>query len=311
MQNTASHRRVLVTGGAGFLGRRLIAHLAEGATEIHATSRRSEQTIGRDAVTWHQLDLADEEATTRLTRSVRPDVIYHLAGAPVGRRDPKLVAAMLQGNLVNAVNVMSAGLADGGCRVVLAGSMEEPDPDDSASVASSPYSAAKGAATEYARMFHELWGLPVTVLRVAMAYGPAQPDVRKLVPYVVSSLLGGRAPELTSGTRVADWVYVDDVAEAFVAAGRAEGAAGRSIPIGSGTGVSVREVATLIGSLIDADRVLDFGAIDDRPMDDEPRVADPGPALALLGWRARTTLREGLQRTIEWYRAQAATPCSA
>ncbi len=82
-------------------------------------------------------------------------------------------------------------------------------------------------------MFHALWQVPVSVLRVAMVYGPGQPDTTKLVPYVTLSLLRGQDPELTSGARMVTWVYVEDVVDAFILAGADGAAAGHVLDIGT------------------------------------------------------------------------------
>ena len=185
---------------------------------MHALSRRPQGEAGE--VRWERGDLTDEAAARDLVRRVRPDVVVHLASEVSGGRDLELVLPMLRANLVATVNVMLA-CAEAGCsRLVLAGSMEEPDLGDAEAVAQSPYAVAKWSALAYARHLHALHDLPVVHLRVFMVYGPGQRDLRKFVPYVTVSLLRGQAPKLTSGERGVDWVYVDDVVDAFLRAVR-------------------------------------------------------------------------------------------
>ena len=90
-------------------------------------------------------------------------------------------------------------------------------------------------------MFQSLYGVSVVVPRVFIVYGPGQDDPKKLIPYVVSSLLRGESPKLSSGTRPVDWVYVDDVAEGLIAAALARDVTER-VDLGSGTLVTVREI---------------------------------------------------------------------
>ena len=164
---------------------------------MHALSRRPQGDA--DEVRWERGDLTDEAAASELVRRVRPDLVLHLASDVSGGRDLELVLPMMRANLVATVNLMLA-CADAGCsRLVLAGSMEEPDMGDPDAVAQSPYAVAKWGALAYARHFHALHELPVVHLRVFMVYGPGQLDLRKLVPYVTVSLLRGEAPKLTSG----------------------------------------------------------------------------------------------------------------
>jgi nucleoside-diphosphate-sugar epimerase len=136
-----------------------------------------------------------------------------------------------------------------------------------------------------------------------MVYGPAQPDVKKLIPYVTLALLRGEDPELASGTRLVDWIYVDDVVDAFVLAAATERAAGEVLDIGSGTRVSIRDTVELLAKLAGGTAEPRFGAIPDRPLD-APQVSDPAAAHEVLGWRPTTMLTDGLRQTIAWYSDQ-------
>jgi nucleoside-diphosphate-sugar epimerase len=152
-------------------------------------------------------------------------------------------------------------------------------------------------------MFHTLYRTPVVTLRLFMVYGPGQQDVKKFVPYVTLSLLEGRAPELSSGIRRVDWIYVDDVVDGYLAAAVSAGAEGRTIDLGSGELVSVRSVAERLVKIVGAVGIAPiFGAVSDRPMEQE-RFADLAEARAVLGWSPRMKLVDGLARTVDWYRA--------
>lgn len=291
---------VLVTGASGFIGSRLLRRLRGSGALVHATSRAADPGRDENGVAWHRVDLADSDEVSGLLTTVRPDLIVHLAAKNVGRRDPEIVLPVLQGNLVASVNVMSAALAADTGRVILAGSIEEPGPGEGQETLTSPYAIAKLASREYAQMFHTLWGLPVSVLRISQVYGPGPADPQKLVPYVTRSLLLGESPQLASGRRLADWTYVDDVVEAVLAAARSERAIGKVIPVGTGRAVTVREIVDLIADVIGGEVRPTFDAMSDRPMDGN-RVADTGPARELMGWIARTGLREGLEETARWY----------
>jgi nucleoside-diphosphate-sugar epimerase len=134
-----------------------------------------------------------------------------------------------------------------------------------------------------------------------MVYGPGQSDLRKLIPHVTVSLLRGEAPALSSGTRPVDWVYIDDVVDALLAGAVAEGVDGRTLDVACGEHVSVREVAEQIRRLVGSRVSPRFGALPERPLE-QVRVADVASTAACLGWQARTSLEEGLRKTVEWYR---------
>jgi nucleoside-diphosphate-sugar epimerase len=113
-------------------------------------------------------------------------------------------------------------------------------------------------------------------------------------------LLRGEQPLLTSGTREIDWVYVDDVIAAFIAAARAPGVDGKIVDVGSGRLITIRSLVDRLTRLVGAQVEPLFGALDDRPLQVR-RVADVGRTETLIGWRPRTPLDIGLQRTIRWF----------
>jgi nucleoside-diphosphate-sugar epimerase len=258
-------------------------------------------------VRWTCADLANLDAARQIITAVRPEIVFHLAGHPHATRLLGAVAPTLAGNLLTAVHLLTA-LAEWQARptgelrrVILAGSLEEPVGLAHEAIPSSPYAASKYAAACYARMFHQLYGTPVAVARTFMVYGPGQPDLNKLVPYVTTSLLRGEEATLASGTRRVDWVYVEDVARAFLVAAVAPGLDGQTFDVGTGVATPVRTVADMIGGIVGRSDRLAVSAMPDRPIEQE-RVADVERTFSLTGWRPTISLEEGLRRTVESYR---------
>jgi UDP-glucose 4-epimerase len=298
-----SRSRILVTGASGFIGSQLCFRLCNLGHEVHAVSRLRRPNV-ENGPQWWAGDLAELAVARRILVATKPEIIVHLAGYPVGARDVSHVIPSFQSNLVSTVNILTAATEVGCRRIILTGSMEEPGPGTLQASPGSPYAAAKRAASTYGLMFHALYGLPVVMLRVFMVYGPKQRDVSKLIPYVTLSLLRGEAPELTSGRRGVDWIYIDDVVEAYVAAMKASNVDGETIDIGSGKMVTIRAVVEQLNRLVNPDLKPVFGAIKDRAFEQE-RVADAARSTALIGWRPTTSLEQGLQNTVDWYRKQA------
>jgi UDP-glucose 4-epimerase len=290
--------RYLVTGGRGFIGRHLVRRLVDHGADVHATTRSQPQD--QAGVRWWCVNLVEAKATRAVIDEVRPDVVVHLASRAEGARNLSLVLPMLGDNVVSAVNVMAAAADVPGCRVVLAGSVEEHADLEPGTGARSPYSASKIAATTYATLFRDLGELPLVVLRLAMVYGPDDPNRKRLMPYVVDSLVRGVAPELTSGTRRIDWVYVDDVVDALLTAAVRPAALGRVMDVGTGDAMSIRDTVAFVADVVGARTALAFGKVPDRP-GDRDLVADLEPARRYLGWRARTSLRAGITRTVAWH----------
>jgi UDP-glucose 4-epimerase len=299
-------QRYLVTGGRGFIGRHLIRQLTAMGADVHATTRAGRSL--EPGPRWWMVDLADLDATRHVVHDVQPDVVIHLASRAAGTRALDVVVPMLADNLLSAVNVMTAAAGVPGCRAVLAGSIEEIAATGNDG-AQSPYAASKVAATAYAALFRDLWGLPVSVLRLAMVYGPDEPNRGRLVPYVIDSLLRGDVPELSSGRRRVDWVYVEDVVDALLAASVEPDAPGKVLDIGSGSVHSIRDAVTLIAEVVDTDVEPGFGRLPDRAKERD-LIADIRPATQHLGWQPRVDLVTGLTRTVEWHLEQAGRPTS-
>lgn len=291
-------RRCLITGAGGFLGSALTRELARLGAEVHASGRVRPE---RDAPTvWHTCDVGDAARVHELFAAVRPQTVFHLASKVTGGRAQNLVLPTLSANLLGAVHTLLAA-AECGCeRYVTLGSLQEPD-QELPGVPSSPYAAAKFAAGAYVRMFARIYGVSAAIGRPFMAYGPGQTDMTKVVPHILSHILRGKIAELSSGRSSFDWVFVDDVVDALVALAVSGVSDGRTVDIGRGELTSVRDIATGLARRADVPEALKFGAIEDRKL--EPtRVADVGETERLIGWRARISLEEGLDRTVAWYR---------
>ena len=301
--------RVLVTGASGFLGSHLLRSLRSTGAEVYALSRFGRESSG-DQLRWLSSDLGDSHATSNLLATTRPDLIYHLGGFVSATPEMAAVRPTFESLLTSTVNLLTAATEHGCRRIVLAGSMMEPKAASADVTPMSPYMAAKWAASAYARMFHALYRTPVVIVRPSMTYGPGQPRSR-LVPQVVLSLLRGEAPRLSNGRMEADWTYIDDIVSGILAASRAPSVEGLTIDLGTGRASTVREVVDLVVDILGTDVRPAFGTLPDRP-GERSYVADTLAARQHLGWTATTPLREGLRRSIEWFKTQhRRTPSSS
>jgi len=300
MRSSFEGQRIVVTGANGFIGSHLCRRLCQEGAEVHAVYR-SQRPNDLGEQHWWQVDLGSEPAVRKLVGETRPQLIFHLASHVKGAPNLEHVLPTFHSNLQSTVNLLVSA-AELGSRIVLTGSLAEPELENGEAFPSAPYAAAKWASSGYARMFHALYKVPVVIARVFMVYGPAQKDLTKLIPYVVLSALQGKAPKISSGQRLVDWIYISDVIDGLLALASTANVDGATLDIGSGSLVSTREIVQqailLTGAGVDAE----FGALADRPL--EPiRTARTAETLARTGWTPKVSLREGLERTVDWYRA--------
>jgi UDP-glucose 4-epimerase len=293
-------KKILVTGASGFIGSHLCRSLLEHGAEVHGSSRRP-PVGGHDDVRWWQSDLTDGEAVRKLFSAIRPHYIFHLASYVSGSRSLEAVLPTFHNNLTSAVNILTAATKQGCHRIILAGSLEEPEPEEGRATPCSPYAAAKWSCSAYARMFYALYKTPVVVARLFMVYGPGQKDIQKLIPYVTLSLLRDESPRLSSGQRPVDWIYVNDVVDGLVAMADSANIEGRTIDLGSGNLVTIRDVVEQMVTLINPRIQPFFGAIPERPME-KVRVANTLQTYNSIAWRPKISIERGLELTIDWYR---------
>lgn len=291
---------VLVTGATGFIGTRLVAALRQHGCDLHCVSRSRPARTG-DGIIWWRLDMTHTRRVASVIRRIQPDYVFHLAGSVHGRREIDHVVSMLRANCVATVNLLTA-LASTNCRrIVVAGSMEEAELNETVQSPGSPYAAAKTAARCYLRLFADLYGCPVVHARIHMVYGPGQVDLRKVIPYAILAFLNDETPHFGSGRRSVDWIYVDDVVDALITLADTSAAEGRSVDVGAGETATLREVVEELAELTGSQAVPQFESALDRPME-TTTVADIESTRSLTGWRQTVPLRDGLARTVAWYR---------
>jgi UDP-glucose 4-epimerase len=295
-----ANKKFLVTGASGFIGHAVCARLLESGAVVCGTSRRD---IRFDSDRWTHscVDLTVADDVDELLASSKPDFVIHLASCVTGKREIEWIRETLAGNLITAVNILVAAQNSGVEKTVLAGSLEEPDANDATPNAASPYAASKWCASTYARMMHKLYSTNSAVARIFMVYGPGQQDLTKLVPYVCLSAARGEAPELMSGGREVDWIYIDDVVDGLIRLALAGPDDGAYVDIGSGELVTTGDIARRVCRLAGTGVAPILGAVPDRAME-QVRKADIDATSPILGWRPAVSIDAGLERTYDWYK---------
>ena len=299
--------RVLVTGGAGFIGSQLVRALVASGHEVGVVLRPDTAVDRLDgaaaaAARIFSADLADADAVIASLEGWRPESCAHLAWYAEPRTYLQSTENVAQ--LISSLSLLPR-LAEAGCKhFVVTGTCAEYAPSADRLTETSP----AGPATLYAACKLALHGVleqlsPQAAFTVAWArlfhlYGPRERPER-LVPSVIRSLLRGEPFLATAGDQVRDFLHVSDVASALgtLVANRAQG----TFNVCSGVDVTVRTVVETIAGLLGKADLVRFGAIPSRPWDPAAIRGDNSRLLA-EGWRPRHDLRSGLEETIAWWR---------
>lgn len=284
-------KRILITGAGGFIGRKLTSELILQGAKVHGTSRidRHDDPL---PITWWKGSMEDIDTARAILDEVQPNIIFHLSGMVTAANNIENVLPAYHSLVTSTVNTLSLAAKAGCERIVILGSSNEPFGHNPGS----PYAAAKWTASMYGRLFHNLYDIPVVLARPFVGYGPGQSS-DKLIPFIISQLIKGERPKLSSGSWKTDWVYIDDLVDGILRCATVPGIEGCTIDIGTGQLTSVREIAEKIVVLLESSVKPDFGALPDRYSEHTP-VANTMYTWNKIHWRATVKLDEGLRRTV-------------
>jgi UDP-glucose 4-epimerase len=311
--------RALVTGGAGFIGSTLVDRLlAEGHT-IEVVDNLSTgslanladaRSVGTGRFHFHQLDVRSPDVVELMARR-HPDVVYHLAAQAdvrVSVTDPVFDADI---NVLGSLRVLEGARAAGVRKVVFAssggtiyGDVEHlPVKESQPQKPLSPYGVAKKAVGDYLYAYRELHGLEYTALALANVYGPRQ-DLRGeagVVAIFAGRLLSGEPCLIFGdGKQTRDFVFVDDVVDAFSRAG--ERGTGLLCNIGTGAETSINDLYAAMARNAGVNQPPIYAPA--RPGELQRSVLDPSRAALHLGWKPWTTVEKGTAAVLDWSRQQ-------
>jgi nucleoside-diphosphate-sugar epimerase len=300
-------KKIILTGAAGFIGWHCIPPLLSRGYEIHAVTSRSVPPP-TSRVQWHTLDLLNSDLVEDLVKSVHPTHILHLAWftAPGSYwTSPENLKWVRAGE-----HLAEEFKRSGGKRIVTAGTCAEYDWSIGYCVEGvtpikpvTPYGEAKYLL--HGRMDGIFRDSPVSSAwgRLFFPFGPGE-HPSKLVSSVISALLQGNPALCSEGSQVRDYLYIEDVAEAFVQL--LDSPVTGPVNIGSGIPVSIREIIELIGEKTGRPDLIRYGGISGSGPETPAIVADNRRLLEEVGWRQKHDLKSGIDKTIVYWRAKIA-----
>jgi UDP-glucose 4-epimerase len=314
-------KRVLVTGGAGFIGSELVRQLAGRGSVVRVVDnlvngrRENLDGVPGDTVELVVADVRDAKSMSTLLRDV--DFVFHLACLGVRHS----IHSPVENHEVNAsatLGLLNAARSSGVKRFVYVSSSEvygtartTPITEDHPTLPMTVYGASKLAGEAYTRAFWETYRYPTVVLRPFNAYGPRchhEGDSGEVIPKFMLRCLAGRPMVVFGdGTQTRDFTFVGDTAGGILAAGLSESSVGETINLGSGKEIQVRELATTVAQVLGR-RHADITHVEPRPGDVLRLLADSSKAKRLLGFQPSVALRDGLALLRDWYESRGKSP---
>jgi UDP-glucose 4-epimerase len=304
-----SAMRVFVTGGAGFIGGHVVNAVLRAGHDVAVLDNLSTGHI--EAVPpeadFIQGDLRDEANLQDWLRG--HDAVIHLAALVPVPTSVQRPVEFAENNVVNTVRLLEAMHQTGVSRIVFSSSatvygLPESLPlreDAPLGVQSNPYGATKVSSEAFVAAYQRLYGFDATLLRYFNPYGPNElcsPETH-LVPNVIRNALANKpVPVFWKGEQVRDYIYIEDLAEAHVAVLDVPGLS--TFNVGSETGIKVNDVLRAVSEILG--RELQVDDLGERPGDVPALYASSQRLRETTGWQAKVGLREGLARTVEYYR---------
>lgn len=294
-------KKILITGASGFIGRHAVSRLLNQGCEIHAISRVSSGII--ENVHWHQRNIFDGADIDNLIEKIKPSHLLHLAW----NVETGYMSSLENFRWVRAsMELLEAFQRHGGERVVFAGTCMEYDwrygcfsealtPCN----ASSNYGICKNSLLQMVRAFCLHTTLSFAWGRIFFLFGPYESESR-LVATTIKSLLNGQPARCTHGEQYRDFLYVEDVADAFCSL--LDSSITDAINIGSGKLIEIRQLVQSIAIKIGRPELLKLGALPTRPGEAAIVYPDISRLTKELLWKPRYTIDEGLDKTINWWR---------
>jgi dTDP-glucose 4,6-dehydratase len=302
-------KRVLVTGGSGFIGNHLIPKLAEGDYEVFSLERYVTGRYilgGNRMVTTFFGDLRDQFSIRRLIREVQPDAVIHLASLSAVAYSYDHPNEVSETNFLGTVNLAESCLREVPHfkHFLFAGTSEEygnqeafPINESAELRPNSPYAVSKVASDKYLQYLYEAYGFPVTVLRNFNSYG-RKDNTHFVVERTITQMLKEKVVRLGDPTPIRDFLYVEDHVNSYLTCLGNEKAMGQVFNFCTGRGTSIAQLVDLIRKFTNFKGEVVWNTVPKRPLDIQKLIGDYSKVEKALGWKPKYSLEAGLKTTV-------------
>jgi len=304
------NKKVLVTGGGGFLGANLVRELINYQTKVNLFLRSSTKPWRLsdifNKVKVYEVDLENKNKVEEAIKKIKPQIIFHLAAYgcyPFQTDTNQIIKTNIQGtvNLLKALNNLDyQSFVNTGTSSEY-GYKNKPMKETDLLEPASFYAVSKATATHFCQVFSKGFNKPIVTLRPFSVYGDWE-EPSRFISTIITSCLKKKAIKLVPGKQVRDFLYTKDLTKAFLLAGLRNNLGGEIINIGSGKQYLIKETAEKIIQLVGNKVKVEIGAYKPRKWDTDFWISDINKAKKLLNWKTEYSLEQGLKESISWYK---------
>jgi nucleoside-diphosphate-sugar epimerase len=305
-------RKILITGGTGFIGSNFVYKFLELGDEINLIVRPKSnfwriESI-KNKLKLHKIDLSNAEELERFISNLKPEIILHFAtyGAYQGRQQD--IKATIDTNLLGTINLVNAcSKTDFECFINTGSSSEygiknKPMKETDLLEPDNLYGITKAAATMYCQYMAKKHNLPIVTFRLFSVYGYFE-EKKRLIPTIIKSCLENKKLKLSSANSVRDFIFIEDIIDAYLKAiNNIQKIQGEIFNLGTGKQTEIAQVVKLVKEITQSKVKPEYNQIKSVQIEPKTWVADTSKTKKLLNWHSKYNLKNGLERDIDWFK---------
>lgn len=306
MERTLKDKRVLVTGANGYIGKHLTRRLILEGARVYGIGLSENYNTD---INFIKCDISDGSAVKTVLDSIKPQGIFHLAAYGLEAKDSDINKAV-DINIKGTVNLIEGSSDNSNLEVFInTGSEFEYGNKDKVIFENdvleplNEYSTTKAAATLISHSLAQKYNIPIITLRLFSIYGGFE-RTNRFMPYIINCILEGKTANLTGCEQIRDYMYIEDVVDAYIHAYKFFSKKSEIVNICTNNPVSLKTIVEIIENIINKPCKINFGALPYRQNEMWKLVGDNRKARELIKWIPKTEIRDGLEKTIEFYRRE-------